>query len=760
KKLTHLLKQNWLKVFSVTFLLLFFGSYANIFAIASPYTPGETLDPTCLPGEVNCTVELGGGSVWQESGSDIYFDTGKVGIGTDTPTSVLDILLTPTTVFQQEFYEDDGMGDSLNDATLSGTFSGSIPGGLAVFIDSEGTPDTFGYMDMNGECIPSFGIPITGEVQELCLGISVIFENTSGHTIDDSWVYLLNQGVENPISINDIENNSYLNFNTFNNNLFMGYKAGPGAGSGVAVSGSVFLNSLAGHNADNAFASYFIGYAAGQEATDASKSVFIGQESGGFATNAWDSNFLGYRSGYMASGAYASNFLGYYAGHEAISADSSNFLGTQSGQQATNARHSNFFGNFSGRQAVNATYSNFFGRESGHQATNAAYSNFFGIYSGAYATSANRSNFFGPESGYQATEASHSNFFGYQSGYQSSNASNSIFIGQRSGYQDVVNNTGNTNDFSILIGKSTSTGGFSNSIALGGSATNTATNQFMIGSATRPINTTIWVGATGTTTLDTSTGLISTSDERLKTNIEDLPSDTLDKLLNIKTVTFNWLNGNNDQTNIGFIAQDLEQYFPELVYTGNDENNYKGVNYANMTPVLVEAIRELDLKVEGLSSLDTEVESSLGSLIKNFLADIGNGLEVVFFGEVRAKRLCLDGLCIERSDLENILNKKDTSYEVVPSQTDDEDDEEDEEDEGEGSGVEVVVEGDSIDDQLADDLIDGDEDKTANESIENQEVDGENVKTDEDNPTNNDTTDRETEVEDKPEEVNNNQIEE
>ncbi|MDD3662785.1 MAG: hypothetical protein PHT84_02875, partial [Candidatus Pacebacteria bacterium] len=93
KKLTHLLKQNWLKVFSVTFLLLFFGSYANIFAIASPYTPGETLDPTCLPGEVNCTVLLpsGGSSPWIESGNNIYFDTGNVGVGTDNPTKTITI---------------------------------------------------------------------------------------------------------------------------------------------------------------------------------------------------------------------------------------------------------------------------------------------------------------------------------------------------------------------------------------------------------------------------------------------------------------------------------------------------------------------------------------------------------------------------------------------------------------------------------------------------------------------------------------------
>jgi hypothetical protein len=42
---------------------------------------------------------------------------------------------------------------------------------------------------------------------------------------------------------------------------------------------------------------------------------------------------------------------------------------------------------------------------------------------------------------------------------------------------------------------------------------------------------------------------------------------------------------------IGVIAQELEQEYPEMVLT--DENGMKSVAYANLTPVLIEAVKTL-----------------------------------------------------------------------------------------------------------------------------------------------------------------------
>jgi hypothetical protein len=402
-------------------------------------------------------------------------------------------------------------------------------------------------------------------------------------------------------------------------NLFSTGLAGTGSGVTTTVSDSIF-----------------IGVDAGSSATNTSYSNFFGNSSGYQSTNASGSNFLGFSAGNSATNASNSNFFGYFAGYSASSAPYSNFLGQGSGQYATSADNSNFFGQNAGASASFADNSNFFGSYSGYQTINADNSNFFGSYSGNRATNASNSNFLGQNAGNFAINSSYSNFLGWYAGYNANNAKNSIFIGQNAGHSDIVNNTTNVDDFSILVGKDTSTGGFSNSIAIGGSATNTASNQFMIGSVTRPIDTTRWNGSSSTQcTLTTGTGIACTSDERLKTDITNLSSDTLDKLIKVKTVNFKWLEGNNTTNNIGFLAQDLENYFPELVAT--DSLGFKSVYYASMTPILTEAIRELDLKVKEINSQISSITMSnmIGDFYGGIVEQVVDGVKGIVVGNLK-----------------------------------------------------------------------------------------------------------------------------
>lgn len=219
---------------------------------------------------------------------------------------------------------------------------------------------------------------------------------------------------------------------------------------------------------------------------DANGNLYLGDENTGTNMNFSEgSNIaIGNSAGYMTSPGFPDN-------------GNSVYIGTSAGQNATNAFRSNFFGYQAGQSATNATHSNFFGYQVGQSATNASFSNFSGYQAGQSATNASLSNFFGPYAGSSATNASNSNFLGTNAGNSATNASNSVFIGQNSGYNDTVDNTGNGDDFSVLIGKDTSTGGYKNSIALGGSATNTAENQMMIGSTTRPLSAVIPYGNLG-----------------------------------------------------------------------------------------------------------------------------------------------------------------------------------------------------------------------------------------------------------------------
>jgi hypothetical protein len=86
--------------------------------------------------------------------------------------------------------------------------------------------------------------------------------------------------------------------------------------------------------------------------------------------------------------------------------------------------------------------------------------------------------------------------------------------------------------------------------------------------------------------------ITTTSDERLKKNVRTY-DNALDKILQSRGVFFNYIN--NDKTSIGVIAQEIEKIIPEIVETS--ENGYKNVNYMGLIGVLIEAIKELNEKI-------------------------------------------------------------------------------------------------------------------------------------------------------------------
>lgn len=100
-----------------------------------------------------------------------------------------------------------------------------------------------------------------------------------------------------------------------------------------------------------------------------------------------------------------------------------------------------------------------------------------------------------------------------------------------------------------------------------------------------------------------------TSDERLKENLTPLdnPIETLNQ---IKGVNFDWIDGIDREFSdyispkqghdIGVIAQDVERVLPEAVHYYPD--GYMGVNYPKLVPVLLEAIKHLNNRVEQLES--------------------------------------------------------------------------------------------------------------------------------------------------------------
>ena len=102
-----------------------------------------------------------------------------------------------------------------------------------------------------------------------------------------------------------------------------------------------------------------------------------------------------------------------------------------------------------------------------------------------------------------------------------------------------------------------------------------------------------------------SNGTYNVSDERLKENVATL-TGTLDKVKQLRGVSHTWKDTEEKGTDtvIGMIAQEVETVYPELVGDGGLPNDnagnapYKSINYAHLTSVLVEAVKELSTKLE------------------------------------------------------------------------------------------------------------------------------------------------------------------
>ena len=90
------------------------------------------------------------------------------------------------------------------------------------------------------------------------------------------------------------------------------------------------------------------------------------------------------------------------------------------------------------------------------------------------------------------------------------------------------------------------------------------------------------------------------SDERLKKNFQSLSDEALDRVKRMNAYRFEWndhvLNTDRaNQVSIGVKAQELQQLAPECV---NSQHEFWAVDYAKLTPYLIEACKSLNASLE------------------------------------------------------------------------------------------------------------------------------------------------------------------
>jgi hypothetical protein len=149
------------------------------------------------------------------------------------------------------------------------------------------------------------------------------------------------------------------------------------------------------------------------------------------------------------------------------------------------------------------------------------------------------------------------------------------------------------------------------------------TANFIIGTGTYPVE-----GVTVNHLYVRYTHALS-SDERLKENVKPLES-TLSKLLRVAGKSYNYKRNEDvsertipyfatikEKGTFGFIAQELEMLFPELVYAPDSINEHYSINYIGMIPVLVEAIKEQQNIIEDLQQEVKTLRNALVSCCSN-----------------------------------------------------------------------------------------------------------------------------------------------
>lgn len=94
-----------------------------------------------------------------------------------------------------------------------------------------------------------------------------------------------------------------------------------------------------------------------------------------------------------------------------------------------------------------------------------------------------------------------------------------------------------------------------------------------------------------------ATAFHARSDERVKENIYVI-KDPLSIVNKIEGKCYNFKH-KKDKTSYGFIAQEIEEVLPDIV--DDDKEGLKSISYGEIIPILSNAIKELDKKVNELT---------------------------------------------------------------------------------------------------------------------------------------------------------------
>jgi hypothetical protein len=426
------------------------------------------------------------------------------------------------------------------------------------------------------------------------------------------------------------------------------------AASGIIYSGGyTYIHNFGG------VSDFFAGASAGNLSTTGNSNTGIGYESllgitSGTSNSALGrgslrSNTTGNYNTAVGFSALLSNTVGIYNTAVGINSLSLNVSGQRNTAIGSNSLQANLSGNYNTASGFNALLSNTIGERNTALGYSTSTLNVDGSSNTAVGDRSLLSNISGSQnvavgalSMYNSTgwnntaigeEALYWNISGganvtcgFRGLFLNTTGGGNVAIGAQAGLTGTNANANTTGTYNVFIGYNSGPGSptqLTNAIAIGKNAHVSADNSMVLGGTGADlVNVGIGtqtpserleicgnlkvngvINASGT--INASQAIACSSDLRFKKSISRL-KNSLEKSLELVGINYNWRKDEFPERNftgdkqIGFIAQDVEKIFPQIVYT--DNKGYKSIDYSRLTPVLVEAIKELNAKVVSLES--------------------------------------------------------------------------------------------------------------------------------------------------------------
>jgi hypothetical protein len=199
----------------------------------------------------------------------------------------------------------------------------------------------------------------------------------------------------------------------------------------------------------------------------------------------------------------------------------------------------------------------------------------------------------GAYSGEKLVSGSRNVFIGYSSGQNITTGGSNIMIGTDAGGSTDVSNRlfiDNSNTDSPLIW-----GDFSNDrVVINGNYTDNSNSR------------TLFVNGD----IGAKSAFNNDSDRRLKKDIQTIPN-ALNKVLEMRGVTYQWKDGREAGDRMGFIAQEVEPILPQVV---DNKNDHYTMQYAPITAVLVEAVKEQQSEIEQLKKENKQLKTEVAKI--------------------------------------------------------------------------------------------------------------------------------------------------